>query len=73
MNRILAAISFLVVIIAAGADPFMEATIQDGTITVDWTMPITDDLAMFDDDGEGFVSLVYWEGSFTAATDETGS
>lgn len=54
-------------------EAFMSATIVEDTISVDWTMPATDDISIFDDDGDGLVSFVYWAGSFTAPTDATES
>lgn len=52
-------------------EAFISATITDDTVSVDWTMTATDDMAILDDDGDGFISFVYWEGSFTAPTDAT--
>lgn len=50
-------------------DAYMYATIEADSIVVDWTFEDDPDLAVFDDDGDGIVTAVYWEGSYEAPTE----
>lgn len=56
-----------------GEDTFMFATIDDDTIYVDWVFLDDPDLALFDDDNDGVVSAIYWEGSYEAPTEADSS